>query len=195
MMKNKLIWITAYLLPSVVLASESTPRTPQWYELVGGVLAIPAAVLGLAYSYILIKKTRLESRKTELEIREKEEALEALPEEEQSKARELVAPIIEEKSGKYLILRFVLMYVTLQLWGLITSAFSFVAGGVFLGAQKLTEGTMTDNDWIMWIFYAILNIPKIVTWLIIIGIGWPLFKDLNDYLNLDIKKLILPWKK
>lgn len=189
------ICIAIYILPSVLLASDSTPKSPEWYEVVGGILAIPVAVLGLAYSYILIKKTRLESRKTELEIREKELAFEAMPEAEQSRVKEIVAPLIEEKTGRYLILRFVLMYVTLKLWSLITSVISFVTTGVFLGAQKLSEGNMTDDTWMIWSFYILSNIPRIITWLIIFGIGWPLFKDLNDYLNLDIKKLILPWKK
>ena len=195
MFKTISLFVATYSLPHLALAAETATKAPQWYEVVGGILAIPAAVLGLAYSYILIKKTRLESRKTELEIREKEQALAAMPEAEQSKAKEIVAPIIEEKAGRYLILRFVLMYVTLQLWGLITSIFSFFAGGIFLGAQKLAQDTIKDDTWIVFTFYVLSNVPHIVTWLIIFGIGWPLFKDLNDYLHLDIKKLILPWKK
>ena len=42
---------------------------PHWYEQATGILAIPAAVIGCAYSYLLIKKTQLESRKLELEIK------------------------------------------------------------------------------------------------------------------------------
>jgi hypothetical protein len=47
-----------------------------WYQIAAGVLAIPATILGIAYSYLLIGKTRLEARKTELEIQEKERQLE-----------------------------------------------------------------------------------------------------------------------
>ena len=50
-------------------AAETAEKVHQWYEVVGGILAIPVAIFGLAYSYILLTKTRLEVRKTELEIR------------------------------------------------------------------------------------------------------------------------------
>jgi hypothetical protein len=43
-------------------------QPPHWYEQVTGVIAIPAAIVALAYSYLLIRKTQLESRKLELEI-------------------------------------------------------------------------------------------------------------------------------
>ncbi len=102
---------------------------------------------------------------------------------------------MEEKLGRFLILRFVLLYVTLKLWSVITSAFTFLAGGIFLGVRKLSKESMIDDSWVMWGFYLLSNIPQVVTWLLILGIGWPLFKDLNDYLNVDMKKLLYPWKK
>src|SRR5258708_32839631 len=55
---------------------------PEWWEIVTGVLAIPATILGLAYSYVLIQRTRYEipkiqaeTEKLALEIREKQDGL------------------------------------------------------------------------------------------------------------------------
>ena len=74
----QVIWL---LLPATVYAAES--KAPQWYEITTGILAIPAAIIGLAYSFILIRKTRHEVKKTELEILEKQkqfrQALKAQP--------------------------------------------------------------------------------------------------------------------
>jgi len=49
---------------------QSTPH--QWWEIIVGILSIPAAIIGLFYTFVLIKKTLLEARKTKLEILEKE---------------------------------------------------------------------------------------------------------------------------
>ncbi len=99
MNEKLLILIAGCFFSSVLMAEDNLPKSPEWYEVIGGILAIPAAVLGLAYSYILIRKTRLESRKTELEIREKELALEALPDVERSRAKDIIAPIVPPVSG------------------------------------------------------------------------------------------------
>lgn len=168
--------------------------TPPWWEMVGGILAIPAAALGLAYSYILIRKTRLEARKTELEIVEKETALQKLATAQPEAAREIVRPIVEGRQSQYFVLRFVLLYVVLQLWSLAQSAFRFIIGGFLLGAQQAL-GFDLDNAWVLIPFYVLQNLPQVVSWIIVIGIGWPLFQDLNAFLNLDLKAILTPWRK
>ncbi len=124
-------------VPGLALAAEEGAKQQQWWDVVGGILAIPAAILGLTYSYILIRKTRLEARKTELEIVEKEKALQKIAQDQPETARQIIAPIVEGRQTQYLILRFVLLYVVLQLWGLITSAFGIILGGAVLGVQQL----------------------------------------------------------
>src|SRR5260221_7123073 len=75
---------------------------PEWWEIVTGVLAIPAAILGLAYSYVLIQKTRYETPKLQaetekiaLEIREKRNRLSSAAIAEQNLLLEAVRPDIE----------------------------------------------------------------------------------------------------
>jgi hypothetical protein len=69
------------ILPSVALAAdEAIKPLPSWWQVATGILAIPAAVLGLVYSFFQIQKTRLETHKIALELRraEKEIGLERL---------------------------------------------------------------------------------------------------------------------
>lgn len=174
-------------------ASEAT-KAPQWWEVVGGILAIPVAITGLAYSYVLIHKTRLESRKTELEIKEKETALQQLSEAEHEAALEIVQPIIEGRQAQYLVLRFILLWVVLRLWSLIHSAFGFLINGIMFGTQELT-GIDVNNPLVFIPFLIVQYLPQLVTWFIVIGFGWPLFRDVNTFLNIDIKSLLMPWRK
>ena len=47
---------------------------PQWWQVWQGILAIPAVVVGLVYSWLLIQKCRLEISKLKTEIAEKSKA-------------------------------------------------------------------------------------------------------------------------
>ena len=167
---------------------------PQWWEVAGGILAIPVGVVSLAYSYVLIRKTRLEARKTELEILEKERALQELAQVKPEAAHRIVAPIIEGRQGQYLLLRFVLLYVVLELWGLVRSVFSLIVGGAFLGAQQLAGSDLDPSKWILIPAFIISIVPQVVNWLIVLGLGLPLFRDLNRFLNVDLRALLFPWR-
>jgi hypothetical protein len=62
-----------------------------WYKITTGVIAIPAALVGLVFSYRVLRKTNLEARKLELEILEKQEKFRSAPEGEGLQAlKELV---------------------------------------------------------------------------------------------------------
>jgi hypothetical protein len=192
---GKAMLLAAMLVPQAAMAQDTgTAQQPQWWQVVAGVLAIPAAILGIAYSYILIRKTRLEARKTELEIVEKERALNALGPTHGEAAREIVRPIIEGRQAQLLVLRFALLYVVLRLWGLVESALGFVVGGAFLGLHKVV-GFNFENPWIIYPAVLLTKLPEAVTWIIVIGIGWPLFRDLNAFMNLDLKRMLMPWRK
>jgi hypothetical protein len=57
-----------------MLLFQSVPTAPTalpWYQVAAGIIAVPAAVIGLPYTWILLRKARLESKKVELEILEK----------------------------------------------------------------------------------------------------------------------------
>ena len=51
------------------------PGGEEWYNVIMGIIAIPAAILGVVISWNMVRKTRLETRKIELDIDEKEKVL------------------------------------------------------------------------------------------------------------------------
>lgn len=107
----------------IVLAGEPTPPPaapadqPAWWESVVGILGIPAAMLAIPAAWILIRKSNLEARKIQLEIAEKEAALNAataqMPEYQASSGglKELVTPLIESRLVQTIILRFIVLYL------------------------------------------------------------------------------------
>lgn len=82
MILDSLANVSALSDVSAVLTSESAQ--PHWWQIATGILAIPAAIIGLVYSYALVKKTRLEAVKIELEIREKQSQISNLTSEAHS---------------------------------------------------------------------------------------------------------------
>jgi hypothetical protein len=58
------------LSPTAIAAATDASSEP-WYKIATGVIAIPTAMLGLLFSYRLLRKTNLETKKLQLEIDEK----------------------------------------------------------------------------------------------------------------------------
>lgn len=195
MIYHLLLFIVIWL-PSVALAAAEEAKQPNWWEVATGIIAIPAAIIGLVYSVVLIKKTRVEARKTELEIQEKEAALGKIPPAEKTLAQVLISPLFEAKQIQLLLLRFVLLYVTLRLWGLAEEAFGLFVGGAFLGAQKLTSLSFdSDNLWVMIPLLLVSKLPKLGELVIILGIGVPLFRDVSTALGVDLRSIIFFWRR
>lgn len=185
-----LVW-----LPPFAHAADVAKET-RWWEVTTGIIAIPAAIVGLIYSVVLIKKTRVEVKKTELEIREKETALGKVTPAEPSLAHALITPIFEAKHVQLLLLRFVLLYVTLSLWALAEDAFSLLVGGAYLGAQKLAASHFeSDNLWLVIPLLLISKLPKLGELAILLGIGLPLFRDVSAALGVDLRSIIFFWRK
>lgn len=186
---TQLLWLIA---PVTVFAGDN--KIPQWYEITTGVLGIPVTIIGVAYSVILIKKTRLETKKTELEILEKQiqlrQALEAQPVEVQK----LIVPAAENRIGLYLVLRFVLLYLILHAWGLIEDIYDLIFAGIVTGAQSSLN--LELSGWAVIPLMVIQKIPKVAYWLVFFALAWPLFKEINSLLGLDIHELFrLSWKR
>jgi hypothetical protein len=178
-----ILGLTLIAFPSI---AAEPPKQPQWYEIATGVLAIPAALIGLAYSYLLLKKTRLESRKTELEIAEKERALAEVR--DTSQVATQVIQSSENRLLLLLLLRFVVLYLLLQGWGLVEDFFELVFAGIFVGAQKLFS--LSFNGWEVVPLVALQKLPKVVYWLFFFGLGWPLFKDVNRAMGINVREFL-----
>jgi hypothetical protein len=177
------LWIVS--VPPV-FAAESRP--PQWYEIATGIIAIPAALIGLAYSYLLIKKTRLEARKTELEILEKERQLAQIATGTVSEAVAITVPSGEGRIALLLLLRFVVLWLIASGWGLIEDAFDLVFTSAIISAQQLLG--LSLSGWAVIPLVAIQKLPKVAYWIVFVALAWPLFKDTNAALGIDIKDFL-----
>lgn len=136
------------MIPAIFILLQAIPtlsREPRWYEIIAGVLLIPATIFGIAVSWMLIKKTKIEAKKfeieahkIELEIREKELSIKSAQGGD-SAIREIVQPLGEGRQIQYLILRFILLYIVLRIWFLLMIALESVSGAF----QSLAAGV--DN--------------------------------------------------
>jgi hypothetical protein len=153
-------------------------------------VAIPVALIGIAYSYVLIRKTRLESRKMEFEIAEKEQAIAEVVGERSEEIQRLVRPLVESKNVQLLLLRFVILFLLIEGWGLIEKGFNVIMGGVYLSASSLTGVEISDDNlWVVIPLLILTYLPQIGYWVVFIAIGWPLFRDVNEILGLNLRVL------
>jgi len=176
-----------------------------WYKVAAGIIAIPAAMLGLLVSWNMMKKTRMETRKLELEITEKQKAIltGASPAE---KLEILAAPLGHSRLALLIVVRFVLLDLTLRLWAFVPAVFSAITAlitGAIYGVIWLVQPEELTGNTSFVVVLAMLpaglrSIFSLVTWAILIGFGWPLFKDTCAFLNIPIKGLFdLPvlWRR
>ncbi len=180
----------------IAFLDDAVPKAPHWWEIVTGILAIPAAIIGLRYTYQLTQKTRLEITKTELEIEEKRRTLG----EHQEVQSPIQAPSWQgSKITEFLILRFIILYLFTRLWGLAEDIVRNVFRG---GAYLIVEGlnlekpldNLTNGNVGMYSFVAASKIPDVLYWLFTFALAWPLFKDVNRALGLKFVDY-LPWRK
>jgi hypothetical protein len=179
-----------------LIADATIQQAPSWWQVVAGILAIPTAAIGLVYTWFLIKKTRLESAKIAQELAEKEQTI-------RSQSVATTTPLDEDRvfalkrtAISYLILRFIIFELLLYLWGLISSLFHAAWFGITLGlftaAQKLFG--MQNELW-FGVPYKVLNyLPEAGRWIIIVAVGWPLFKDANKLVGINIRDFFF-WKR
>jgi hypothetical protein len=138
-------------------------------------LAIPVAIATAFAAIYIVPKARLEKRKFELEILEKEKALGIAREAgDTAAAATIVAgPILEGRRAQVIILRFILLYLVLQVWGIIGRLFDVRAiGGPF------------------WLADLINSIPGLIWALLFVGIGWPLLLDVAKLLHVELPAFI-----
>jgi hypothetical protein len=178
------------VLPNLIAVQATAAIPKQWWDAAGGILTIPVTIVGLAYSYALIKKTRLESRKIEIELREKEEQLQELTGGHSDTARKvlepLTRPLIEGRQTQSLLLRFVILYLIVTSWQWVKALYTYVTGSVYVGIAQSgvinTEGTAAPL-----VFLAVSYLPDLGYGVVLIAFGWPLFRDANSILGLNVK--------
>jgi hypothetical protein len=190
-----LLFVVLYIIPSPAIAKEvNASQGEAWYKVIAGVIAIPAAVLTLLVTLNMIKKTSLESKKLELEIKEKEKQVSGIVSTETSVNP--VHPLGESHRGLLLVVRFIILELALRLWNVIPSAVSYITSNIPTVAMLLFNEKFYKNYKPNGAGIAIIIVPQfisllfsIVYWAIVFGFGWPLFRDTCQYLNIPIKSL------
>ena len=140
-------------------------------EVIGGlIISIPTAAVSIYTVRASRKKDPLERRKTELEVIQMEQELGmARQENDVNKAAAISAqPILERRRAEDIVLRFVLLYLVLQVWGLIGNLFDVGVGSIR--------------------FIAI--VPQVVRALIFVAMGWPLLLDTATFVGLKLPTFV-----
>jgi hypothetical protein len=184
--------ISMFFIVIVQAGLMNLQREPYWYEVLGGIVLIPSLAVGAVLSWMLIKKTRhesrkfeLEARKFELEIREKERQLGTVSNTENAVLHKVVESASQGRQIQFLILRFILLYILLRGWFLImlvleplSEAFKDLAD--FTSYRVLSFPLFLLSG----LFEALPTIGYLTTALVL---GFPLFRDVNKLVGL--KKL------
>jgi hypothetical protein len=181
-----------FAFPAFVFGADE--KQPQWYEIIGGVLAIPATIIGVVYSYILLKKTNLESKKIQLEIKEKEQVIVEQNIVQSEQVKEIVKPFFRTQLVHQIILRYIILELISRLFSLFAGGYSFLLSGI----SVVTYNNMTSET-SRTIFGVVITflqfLPQLGFALIFIFIGYPLFKDVNKTLGIDLKGIFFSSSK
>jgi hypothetical protein len=115
MFRGAAVAIIVGLVTSGAYAAQQAANTDgdEWYKIATGIIAIPAALLGVLISWNMVRKTRLETRKLQLEIDDRERAL-AESSKDESKVRLVLTPLKNQRAV-LIIIRYVLLDLTLRI--------------------------------------------------------------------------------
>ena len=184
------------LEPFLLLASEEGPDP--WWKVVVGIIAIPAGLLGLLYTFRLAQKTRLESLKLEREL--------SLPQSDDSATRSdsevlhdaekraAQAGVIAARTQNFIV-RFIILDVAVRAWSAIVFiCMPLISLGTNLYFSRLRAEP--DHDWqstetlrhIVATFEIYLSSFGYV--MLFFLIGWPLLKDVTAALGITPRQLI-----
>lgn len=180
-----------------------------WWQVAAGILAIPTAVLGLVYTFHLMKKSRLESRKIELEIEEKEVALQnikagtqpATGSTTEERFTELVAqPLLAGRRVQEILLKFVMLFLILLAWRIVDQLFGLVRNVVGLGLGLAYSGLGEDPPAyveipLIVIMTLVREIPTLAFYLVLVGVGGPIFIAILRHFEIKPPRLLAPFER
>lgn len=191
---GRLIWVILLgLISTSALAADEAKSPPKWYEIASGVIAVPAAMLGLIYTWVVIQKARVEIQKTRIEIEKNRFEVRKLQQELASEPlqplttpkSETAANLVLTRTFETLMVRFVVLWIILQFWGLVEQgwqAFFSTLGALVYSASK-------GNRVLGIPLFLLYKFPSILYWAVIIGLGWPIFVAANDLIGVDVREL------
>jgi hypothetical protein len=182
--------VTQPILAAVASLAVQAAQPEVWYKVIAGVIAIPAALLGLVLSYNILRKTTLETRKLERELRLPAETPSSAPRESHGFSFPAQPQV---GSALLLLIRFVVLEVTLRLWNVVPIAVGYLTAGLAYGylwvvrpdslSAELTVAMSAGSQVIRLAF-------DLIYWLMAFGFGWPLLKDTCVVLGIRVDSLL-----
>lgn len=176
----------------IVLTQVPTGEGLPWWTVAAGIIAVPTGLLVLVHSYVVIKKTRLETQKFELEIREKEKELAGARDEgDIVRINQLVAqPILQGRRVQEILLRAILLILALQAWRLVEIIFGAFTTSIGYGLSSITTRSPSSDIMAALITSSIAQLPMVGYWLVFFALGGPLLVDVLRQLNISAPKLL-----
>jgi hypothetical protein len=182
---------TAVVLTNLAQAA-ADENAQDWKQVISWVLGVPVALAAAAGTVYAVPKARRELRLAELEIIEKERALGlARVQEDPAEVAKVVAePIFETRRAQNLILRFVLLYLLLQAWSIVSGLLGSALAGAQIGLNSAVQGNRSVLVVAGYLLAAaVASLPAIVRSLLFVVVGWPLLLDVAKLLRFDLPDL------
>jgi hypothetical protein len=168
-----------------------------WYKVIVGVLGIPLALATLVVTVNSVRKTRLESRKLELEISLRQRELFG-PGGVPPAVAQLLSPIGDAQRALALVLRFVLLQLAITLWKVVPTAIGYVTKPLpyvlyaAFGEQVFAKFEPTAP--LTLVFFGVSTLVAAILdlayWIIVFGFGWPLLKDTCAFLGIPLADIL-----
>jgi hypothetical protein len=201
-MKRRIIFAATLILLTVipvfaqVESGESNAAQP-WWKIATGILAVPAALLGLYYTYRLSEKTRLESKKLQRELEREarqiseDETSEVLP--SQSLAAPLRNRIIVTRTQDFIV-RYIILELAARAWGAVTALVSplinLCTNIYFTSSAYRNAMRGPGSEWFRYVVYTFESYFTSFGYvLLFLLIGWPLLKDISTSLGITPKDI------
>lgn len=175
-------------------SASSSSSTLPWWQVASGVIGIPTALLGLIYTYRLSQKTRLESRKLQLEIIEKER-LALSPDsttEVSDEVRATTQVRLSTTRTQDFTVRFIICWLATQGWSFVTTFLTPFLNAVSIAVYQYFQKHGVDTQ--KWSFVlafsvlaGILNFGDTVIFLVL---GLPLLLGIATSLGIKHKLLV-----
>jgi hypothetical protein len=183
-----LLYIMIFSMSSATALAADEQSPTHWWQIVSGILAIPTAIGTLIFGLATLKKTRLESKKIELELREKEASIANMPGVAASGAHEiaqsLVNPLIDNNRVNYLILRFVVIFLLLQFWQIFEKLFALVGTGTVLTLQQVFKISVEGLP--MLLYFSLSQVVQFSWIVLVLVLGLPLYRDISTHIGFRI---------
>lgn len=100
-------------------------------------------------------------------------------------------PIFETRKAQNLILRFVLLYLFLQAWGVVSGLLGAALAGAQIGLSNAVDGDASPLVVARHLLVAALaSLPGVIRSLLFVLVGWPLLLDVAKLLHFELPDFV-----